>query len=647
MDPDVEKKILAAVPGAKSVDEIVTSQRALPPDVMDALRDQIGKGNYMTPAYRDMLGYYNHPVELEAATLMKLMPAARAATMFRMIAEGTSERTGLALSIDPAEVAQKRATLQAQLTTATDPKIRQQIQLQLKDLRDRVLLPNSPNLGVLANRYVPPSMADMLPDMDKGVAGGNQFAVTQAIMNYNRVMKAGQTILNPINHLKWIYNAPILGALSGTGPGDIINGFKVALGKGENAAVLRRMQHLGIADTSIARDEFNTTAKQALGGTLDSSIVDRFFNNPVVAWAADKYGLSDNAIRIGTFLARESKVMDRLAPDVLAGRVTSQEAQAIAEKEAVSHTNRYTINYSVVPGGLAYIRKFPFVSLYLTYSYEMARITKNIAMDAVGKGPMGKSAIPGAITKLAALGTIPAAIQAMSRAALSPADQKQWDQSIAMDQPYAQPRYRAVLGKRSDGSFKYVDFTSWVPTGDWNMFGRAVASGDWKQMLAANPILGTDNTPALNIATEIITGQDSRTGRPINTLGRTLDAARQEIAPAFIGGYEFDNLMRALQPNDDGANGGIGVSRLGSGKGYSWQDLLTTYATTLRPTSVNVDWQRHTTVAQAQSQISTERQFMMDTLQTNMTSDVKQQAVKRYTDAVTIIIANMKQKLDN
>lgn len=649
MPAKLEADLLAAVPGAKSVDEIVTSQRVLPKELSDRLAKAIRNGEYLTPAYRDLLGYYNDPMEKTVATMMKLQPAARAASLFSQISNGTDSRSGLPMSLDPADAVTRRADLNSKLSVMTDPAKRAPLEAQLLDLKNRVKLPDSPNLGTLAGRYVPQGMADILPDMNKGASGGSGLPITRAILDYNRALKAGQTILNPVSHVKWLYNAPLLGAMSGTGPGWVWHGFRVARAKdgatymGQPIGVVaRRMEALGIKDTNIAHSEFNTTAKQALTGYLDSTIIDKFFAHPVVAWAAEKYGLSDNAVRIGTFLKREQDVLTQLAPDVARGLVTSQEAASRAEREAIRYTNRYTINYAGTPGGIAYIRKMPFVSLYLTYSYHMARITKNILMDATGQGPYGKDAVPGAIAKLAALSVIPAAIQAAGRAALSPQDQKDWDRSIALDQPYAQPRYRYPLYRKPDGSFKYLDYTAYVPTGDWNMFGRAVMSGDPKQMLAANPIIGTDNTPALNIATEIITGNDSRTGRPINTFGRALNTARQEIAPAFLGGYEFDNLMRALQPN---AEGGVGITRLGSGKGYSIGDLLTTYITGLRPTSVNVDWQKHTAVQHAEEQIATEKQFLMDTARSDATEEVKQSASKRYTDAVKMIVSHLQWEL--
>jgi hypothetical protein len=223
----------------------------------------------------------------------------------------------------------------------------------------------------------------------------------------------------------------------------------------------------------------------------------------------------------------------------------------------------------------------------------------------------------------------------MSVSSLSPTDRKDWEASRRMDQPYAQERYKYVMGRRPDGSFRYLDFSPLVPTDEWNRLLRAIGDGSPKAVLANNPVFGLDNTPALNIASELITGQSSRTGRPINTPARALDAARQEVAPAFFGGYEFDNWMRALQANDKGE---LGIERLGSGKGYSVSDMIATHITGLRPTTLNVDWQRHTAAQQMTNQISVEKQYLMDTLRSNETQEAKQYAVQRYNDAVKSIV---------
>lgn len=660
MPEQLEKDLLAAVPGAKSVDEIVTSQATLPKELSAKLAEAIKDGTYLTPAYRDLLGYYRDPLERELATHVKLVPAARAASMFDQVANGHDTKSGLPMSLDPNDAVTLRAQLQAQRAVIKDPVKLKEIDVKLLDLKNRVMLPPSPNLGILAGRYVPQGMADVLPNMDKA-AGGQAMPLTRGIMDGTRVIKAGQTILNPVSHLHQLYSAPVMSMISGTSFASLRAGIRVAAGKGDfmgvpSEIVSTRMKALNIQDTNIAHSEFNTTSRMALTGFMDSSIADKLFAHPVVAYVAEKYALWDNGVRIGTFLQREQAMLKRYAPDVAlnkmpdslpewlktSGRTPKEAADYAAEQEAIRYTNRYTVNFEGVPGGVAYIRKMPFVSLYLTYGYEVARITKNLMVDAIGKGPYGKEAQFGAIKKLAMLSVVPYAMQQAGRAMLSDDDKKAWDESNKLDQPYAQPRYKIPLYRNANGLFKYVDITPYVPTGDWNMFGRAVASGDWKQILAVNPIFGTSNTPALNVANEIITGLDSRTGRPINTLGRAFDAARQELAPPVLGGFEFDNLMRALQPND---SGGLGITRLGSGKGQSISDLLVTYTTGLRPTNVNVDWQKHTAVQDATAQIATERQFLMDTARSDATQDVKDAAIKRYADAVKMIVAHLQTRL--
>lgn len=670
LDPGLEAKILKAS-GMKSVDEVVTSQYVLPKDLRESLTKAISDGTYLTPAFRDMLGYYADPLEKEAATLTKLVPAARVAKQFELITAGKN-KLGLDFAMNGVDYSNLYSTLTARLKTAL-PAEKDLINKQLLDLRNRTPLPQSEAYGVLSGKFVPTDLADTLPDMDKGVYGVNTTAVGRGVDQFNRFLKVGQTAMNPVSHIRQIMTTPLLGMLAGTSPSQIWEGFRVAASESNRASalarldpaarakylkVLERMRSLGIADTAGINTEFNTAARQALTGYYDRTLMDKFLQTKGVGDIVNAYHYPDTALRIGTFLKHEQRLLSRFAPDVAMGRLpdaipkdfmtgkpVDQIAAKWAEREALRYTNRYTMNYANIPGGLAAMRKMPFVSLYLSYQYEIARVMKNITMDAInGTGMAGDVSsnrlLAGA--KLAGVAAVPFALEQLSKSNLSEKDRKDWELSRQMDQPYARDRFKYVMGRRADGSFKYLDFSPLIPTDEWNRFFRAASSGSPRDVLANNPVFGLDNTPALNVASELITGNSSRTGRPINTFARAADAARQEIAPAMFGGYEFDNLMRALQANDKGE---LGIQRLGSGKGYSIGDLAFTYATGLRPTSVNVDWQRHTTVQNMQNQVQVERQYLMDTMRSNVTPEVKQLAVKRYNDAVQSIVAHFGQQV--
>lgn len=641
LSPTLEAKLLAAVPGASSVDEIVSTRVTLPPNLKNALAKAIKDGDYLTPAFRDMLGYYSDPMQRQAATIIKLMPAARFAKQVQLIARGKT-KAGLDMVYSMEDVTKERVVQEALLKTATGDD-RTVVLAKLEDLRNRTLLPITDNFGILSGKMIPTDIADTLPNMTKGLYSSSNSAISRAVLEFHRGIKLGQTALNvPVSHIRQIVSTPILGILAGTHPGHIWKGAQIVMDKtGKYAKIMERMQELGIAESQDVQSGFNVAARQAMTGYFDHSIIDKIVQTPGIHNIVNAYHVPDMALRIGTFLSHEQRVLSRLAPDIAQGHITSEEAAQMAEQQAIHHTNRYTMNPANLPGGLAYIRKMPFVSLYLTYQSEIFRIMKNVTMDAItGKGHGGRI---GAMAKLSLMGVVPALLQHLSESALSPEDRKDWEASQKLTQPYAQPRFKYVLGKRADGSFKYLDFSPLIPTDEWNRLFRATTALDAWQVLANNPLFGLDNTPALNVATSIISGTSTRTGRPINTFGRALDAARQEVAPSIFGGYEFDNLMRALQPNSEGT---LGIQRLGSGKGYSIKDLLFTYATGVRPTSVNLDWQRHTAIGEATRQISVERQFLNDTIRSNMTSEAKQAAVERFRKAVESITSHLLDRLE-
>lgn len=607
--------------GARTVDEIVLNNMPLTPELRLKLQAAIRNGEYVTPAFRQALGQFETPLERIAATGLKLINGARTAKLLSFV-DGSTMKNGVKLAIDPVDLDSTVASWKAKIVPGMDPKKVKEINKVIYELSHRQQLPKDAGLGILSGKLVPAQVADHLPGMVDGLFGDQTGAVMTGIQEAHRFMKVGATALNPISHIRQIISTPILALLSDTGLGDLKNAVPVV--RGLNKLERDRQFRLGILGADFSTAEFGKGAHEMLTGILNRNIMERFLRAPGVKNMIELYHYPDAVLRSATFMAAEKRF--------LAKGMTAAEA----ETAAIRHTNRYTMNYENIAHGVKDLRKMPFVNLFLSYQFEISRIIKNLAVDAV------KDRNIGAIAKLSLLATVPEILQKMSESSLSDKDQKDWAASKNMSPAYSRPRFKFVTGRDKDGKFHFIDFSPLVPTDDLARTLRSTMSGDWKGVLANNPLFGTDKTPVLNVASEIVTGKDNRTGRDINTPGRALDAARQEFAPSMFGGYEFDQIMRALQPNEAG---GIGITRIPSGSKTTLGQEAFVFGTGLRSSTVNPAWQQHSTFAAAQEQMRQERLYLNDTLRSDVTKEVKQRAIQRYQQAAQMIAADARSKM--
>jgi hypothetical protein len=638
MKKKLDKKLqsdLLTHTGAKSVDEIVTNNLPLTPELKTKLQTAIREGEYLTPAFRMALGQFESPVELIAATGLKLLAGARTAKLLSFVDNSTLEGN-IKMAYAPEEIDAVINTIKTKIAGGlAGPELRV-ARKAIHELSNRQQLPIDEGLGVLSGKLVPAQVGDHLPGMVDGLFGDHMGSIMQGVMEAHRFMKVGATAMNPISHVRQIISTPVLAALADTSPMDLARAIPVV--RGINAAERTRQFQLGILGADFSTAEFGKTGRQMLTGDRPG-LMDKFLQTPGIKNMIDLYHYPDAVLRSATFTAAERRFKAKLKEDIRSGKraaMTPDEIQAEVETKAIRHTNRYTMNYENIPHGVKELRKMPFVNLFISYQFEMSRILKNLTVDAI------KDRNIGAIAKLGLVATIPEILQHMSEASLSPEDRKAWEQSKNLSPAYSRARFKMGISRDKDGNFHYIDFSPLVPTDDLARTLRSTVSGDWKGFLANNPLAGTDKTPVLNVAAEIVTGRSNRTGRDINTVGRAFDAARQEFAPSLFGGFEFDRIMQALQSNE---SGGHGITRIPAGTKVTPQEEAFTFATGLRKGTVNPQWQQHSAMTAAQAQVRQERLYLNDTLRSDVTPDVKQRAIERYKQAIMMIAADTRSKL--
>ncbi|WP_204466200.1 hypothetical protein, partial [Bifidobacterium pullorum] len=73
-------------------------------------------------------------------------------------------------------------------------------------------------------------------------------------------------------------------------------------------------------------------------------------------------------------------------------------------------------------------------------------------------------------------------------------------------------RYKFGIQKdKKTGQFSWMDYSSILPADNYNEMGRAIANQDWAALAAVNPLVGTQNTPVINIAFSQMQGKDLHT----------------------------------------------------------------------------------------------------------------------------------------
>lgn len=577
-----------------------------------------------------LLGTYGAPQEMIRATFNKLLPAAHSAhAMLGLTA--AKEASGLPGRFST-EIEYNSAlnALRDSLPLAPNPHAQRAIQNQLNELTAYLpISTDNASMGLFQGSFVSRHVYSQLDEIL------NPFGALSGVMGtglkkFNDLFKETHLIWNPVVQARNAVQVPFM-LVMGRAAHDVTalqTAYDIVF-KDHTSDIARWAIQNGAMSGNPVKGEFNFNMRELLDGSADNQIFGMFQKTRQFLHLA--YSKPDDFVRSATFIAaarREAKALgipeDKMHLDQ---RVTDA---------ARIFMNRRTMDYSNVPKWVKVGRTIPLLSPFLTYAHEIARVTKNMAIDAA-KGDLVSGA------GLAGLSVLPFLAQSQAEASLSPEDAKAWKQAQAAAQDYSRPRFKIPVSRNSDGTFNYYDITPIMPFGDYLMMGRSIASGDAGSALAVNPLAGADKSPLLNLAASQIQGKDIHTQREFRDGWDRAKNVLQAITPPPTPGIGQD----AARDYPEWLGGRIGQTNVKTGRTYTIKGAIMRNLLGADESQVNADMAVQTMVKVAQHDIANERQYLNDALRSQgISAEAKQRAIDRYAAAVKAITDQIHQRLN-
>ena len=344
--------------------------------------------------------------------------------------------------------------------------------------------------------------------------------------------------------------------------------------------------------------EFKGTAKAWMEGITSSQNIGSKAWKRFEKFAQTSYATPDTFTRTATFLAARERFARDLGFHKNDPRVID---------EAMTYTNRRTMDYKNIAPAIKIARQAPFFNLFVSYQWEMGRITKNLVEDAFGFGPQtkGKPDVHAQIMLGGLAGLVPA-IYATATSQLSPKDKADWDKMNAQSRTYEKYQTRLPLSRRADGSFRVLNVSPLVNNDNIAQTVKALASGNFKDVLAVNPIFGWQNTPVFNIMSESISGINLRTGKEIHTLNDKIGTVVEKLLPSWAPPYGSE-YKKIATPDYGGVRGQPNV-RTGNIEGMD--TLLTRYLTGMNLLTANPNLVNAAFWKEAKREIANEKAYL-------------------------------------
>lgn len=580
----------------------------------------------LSPAFKEMLGVYDSPLQQMAATANKLIRGARTAEFFNQL-DNVVKPNGLKMSYSYEELAAARRNSQFQIAKARqigDTDKVATLQLQLDDLNN--YLYNAPNSqhGKLSAKFVDRRVHDSLMTYDS-ILTQSGSPINQAMTDITNMVKYAHTVASPLQFSRQVFSMPFLGLLAKTGPMDWYRAYNSLF---HDPAELSRLRKLGLLYGDTVSGMLRKDFSEMLKGKWDQVVTNRTLREGIATWE-EIYRTPDLITRISAFQKQEAKL---LREGVSAAEATDR---------AIDFANQFAMNYGMAPKGIQIIRKIPFVNQYLTFAFEIARITKNLMKVAIGGPDPHGIGRPYAIGVLTAFATAPMIIQKLTESQLSPKDLEDWKKAEALLPDYSRSNFKFVTGRNAKGNFDYVDFTPIIVHDKWMKMSRDIASLDWSAFKADNPVFGWENTPLLNVATNQITGVDQHTKENLNSLGQRVDSVRRDLLPPLLG-TDLDKILKALTPNQAG---GLGITDPKTGQTASIGSIVGSYVTSLRSYTVSPTNLEQRAIAEATTQTANARAYAYRIMRSDAEQSVKDAARSYYQMVQKEIMMSLRDKL--
>lgn len=572
-----------------------------------------------------LLGTHQAPLEMMQHTLNKLVPAAQVSHFMQDAVQMVNPKSGLKVSFNEIDFNKKIAEVKNNIATARTPIELDKAKFQLQELESYSRMDQQSNFGLAKDTFVDRELKRQIASFDGSPFGFLDNAIGKALVNFNSFFKTGHLVLSPASIARQFVQAPMMMAMGNVRDPNMIKtawqGYK-----DRSSGFGKWMNQWGVFSSSAVHGEFNHTLEDVLSGAADKTILDKLKSG--VKHAQKLFALPDDVVRASVFMNEAKRVSERLG-------VSLDSMDDRVAKEAIAFMRRRSMDYSNLPDYVQIGKNIPFVNLFLSYTHEIMRISKNMAIDAA-HGDLQAGAT------LAGISTLPFLAQKMAEGSLSPVDREAWEQAKNTSQDYSRPRFKLPMSRNKDGTFNYLDITSVLPFNDFQMSARAALNGDGASFLQVNPFVGLDKSPFFTMVAPQITGKDQYTDREFRGMGDRIGNLAQQLLPTLTPGvgWEWNKSM------PEALGGNLGVTNLKTGRTNTSIGAFLRNFTGVDLTQVNPGISVKNTILAAQSDIADARKYYMDVVKTQGKSPESLERAKQvFVEAVQQIVANLQSKI--
>lgn len=594
----------------------------------------------LSAAWKEWLGEITDPNQRIQQTVSRLRPMAEASQFFERIANVNEKGRPHVFSSQKDLETFRSQTLQALQNVGAEHPDAPLLNKHLEALKNYQHVENNPRYGELRNKIVSLPVWDNLKTYDSITQ--IQSGWGRSIANAHTIIKLTRTAFSPITVLRNMATAPMFLAIGKGTMNDVVNAWQIM--RDPSHPLRNEIFKQGIANVDQIKSElireFENFGTSKLGfdfgsidlanfglGKLDASVAEAVARRGF-SKVLDFYRAPDNLTRIASYLSARRRIAQELGLEMTNPKVIEM---------ATNFTNRYTMNYDAVSPFVKKFRQIPLANLFLSYTAEMGRIGKNLIEDVI-RGDMNDPSRHGrlwAMTMLSSLVVVPELIQSASENALSEGDRKDWEKAKKLMPDYSRTRYRmGITRDPKTKQFSYYDFTGFIPQDSYQQMAKAIMNQDWAALAQVNPLVGLQNTPALNIIISQTMGQDLHNMRKFRALGEggvgdRFASIAKEVSPPFTPGIgsEAERFKLAYSTNDKGESG---ITNAKTGVKLTPADVWFPYFTFgLKPGSVNLGVLETRFQNQAKQDVANEIAYANDLLKTDISPEKKKQVIEK------------------
>lgn len=582
----------------------------------------------ITDNWRGWLGEIKDPTERLIYTFQKLYPSSIAGKIYDLL-DNSINSLGNKFAYTGAELSNTRTLLQSEIASTTDAAKVTSLQNRLAELETYSPLPEGTSYGKLSGKFTDRFVRDHINTYDTPYKWMEQ-PFLRGIASINNLVKINRTVLNPLTAVRNYMQMPLFMLIARVGLDDLFQAVKV-IHRNADPALLSIMRERHVLGVDYAAEELSTNLGHMVSGYFDSDAATRIAKFGY-AKAREIYQQPDMLLRAGAFISARKRLAERMNLPI--------DHSAVLDA-AVEAADRVTMNYATVPKAVKAARQLPFVSLFISYTSEISKIIKNLAVDAISTGTHQQDRMH-AIGVLGAMAAIPPILVASFEGNLSPQDRKDWQQTRSLQPDYSRSRFLLPLYRDEQKRFHYMDMTTMIPADNYTQMIKASVQGDMAAAASANPFFSLQDTPLLNIATEQISGESLRTHDKISGVGRIREILQEVLPPIVPPGYEGQRLVRALSENKEG---GLGTTNLRTGVISKPSDIVASYLTGMRFGNVSLATVQRQAVSEAKQAIAEQQQQLRDTANTNAALPTQLAAREHYRKAVEQIMLQLHSRM--